>query len=98
MIHEAKAQGATIEEALKNAREALNAPADADVHAELISRTVSIPFPIHLEHKINRIVSILRFHGHADACHHGKEAFSRTTFDIPYSYEDDEDEDEDDVF
>jgi spoIIIJ-associated protein len=37
MIHEAKAQGATIEEALKNAREALNAPADADVHAELIS-------------------------------------------------------------
>ena len=37
MIHEAKAQDATIEEALKNAREALNAPADADVHAELIS-------------------------------------------------------------
>lgn len=37
MIHEVTAQGATIEEALKNAREALNAPADADVHAELIS-------------------------------------------------------------
>ncbi|MBP5212515.1 MAG: KH domain-containing protein, partial [Pyramidobacter sp.] len=40
MIHEAKAQGATIEEALHNAREALNAPADADVHTELISHPV----------------------------------------------------------
>jgi spoIIIJ-associated protein len=40
MIHEAKAQGATIEEALQNARDALNAPADADVHVELISQPV----------------------------------------------------------
>jgi spoIIIJ-associated protein len=40
MIHEAKAQGATIEEALQNARAALNAPADADVHVELISQPV----------------------------------------------------------
>ena len=40
MIHEAKAQGATIEEALENARVALNAPADADVHTELISHPV----------------------------------------------------------
>ena len=38
MIHEVTAQGATIEEALQNAREALHAPADADVHVELISQ------------------------------------------------------------
>ena len=37
MIHEITAQGATIDEALQNARDALNAPADADVHVELIS-------------------------------------------------------------
>ena len=40
MIHEAKAQGATIDEALQNAKDALNAPADADVHVELISQPV----------------------------------------------------------
>ena len=38
MIHEVTAQGATIEEALQNAREALHAPADADVHVELIAQ------------------------------------------------------------
>ena len=38
MIHEVTAQGATIEEALQNAREALHAPADADVQLELITR------------------------------------------------------------
>ena len=37
MIHEAKAQGATIEEALQNAKEALNAPANADVHVEVLT-------------------------------------------------------------
>lgn len=38
MIHEVTAQGATIEEALQNARDALHAPADADVHVELIAQ------------------------------------------------------------
>ena len=38
MIHEVTAQGATIDEALQNAREALHAPADADVHVELIAQ------------------------------------------------------------
>ncbi len=37
MIHEATATGATVEEALANARAALNAPALADVHTEIIS-------------------------------------------------------------
>lgn len=37
MIHEATATGATVEEALSNARAALNAPALADVHTEIIS-------------------------------------------------------------
>ena len=37
MIHEATATGATVEEALQNARAALNAPALADVHTEIIS-------------------------------------------------------------
>ena len=37
MIHEVTAQGATNDEALQNAREALHAPADADVHLELIT-------------------------------------------------------------
>lgn len=37
MIHEATAIGATVEEALANARAALNAPALADVHTEIIS-------------------------------------------------------------
>lgn len=36
MIHEAKGQGATIEEAIENAKAALNAPAGADVHSEII--------------------------------------------------------------
>lgn len=38
MIHEVTAQGATIEEALQNARDALHAPAGADVHVELIAQ------------------------------------------------------------
>lgn len=37
MIHEATATGATVEEALSNARAALNAPALADVHTEIIA-------------------------------------------------------------
>lgn len=37
MIHEATATGATIEEALQNARNALNAPASADVRTEIIA-------------------------------------------------------------
>lgn len=37
MIHEATATGATVEEALSNARAQLNAPALADVHTEIIS-------------------------------------------------------------
>lgn len=37
MIHEAKGQGATIEEAIANAKAALNAPAGADVHSEVIT-------------------------------------------------------------
>ncbi len=37
MIHEATATGATVEEALANARAALGAPALADVHTEIIS-------------------------------------------------------------
>jgi len=37
MIHEATATGATVEEALSNARAALGAPALADVHTEIIS-------------------------------------------------------------
>ena len=37
MIHEAKATGATIEEALSKAKAALNAPENADVHTEIIS-------------------------------------------------------------
>ena len=37
MIHEATATGATVEEALQNARAALNAPALADVHTEIIA-------------------------------------------------------------
>lgn len=37
MIHEAKATGATIEEALANAKAALNAPETADVRTEIIS-------------------------------------------------------------
>ena len=37
MIHEATATGATVEEALANARAALNAPALAEVHTEIIS-------------------------------------------------------------
>ena len=37
MIHEATATGATVEEALSNARAALNAPALADVRTEIIS-------------------------------------------------------------
>ncbi len=37
MIHEAKATGATIEEALANAKAALNAPESADVHTEILS-------------------------------------------------------------
>lgn len=37
MIHEAKGQGATIEEAIENAKAALNAPAGADVHSEIIT-------------------------------------------------------------
>lgn len=37
MIHEAKGQGATIEEAIENAKAALNAPAGADIHSEIIT-------------------------------------------------------------
>lgn len=37
MIHEAKGQGATIEEAIANAKAALNAPAGADVHSEIVT-------------------------------------------------------------
>ncbi len=37
MIHEAKGQGTTIEEAIANAKAALNAPAGADVHSEVIT-------------------------------------------------------------
>ena len=37
MIHEATATGATVEEALSNARAALNAPTLADVHTEIIA-------------------------------------------------------------
>lgn len=37
MIHEATATGATVEEALANARAALGAPALADVHTEIVS-------------------------------------------------------------
>ncbi len=37
MIHEATATGATVEEALANARAALNAPELADVHTEIVS-------------------------------------------------------------
>ncbi len=37
MIHEAKGQGATIEEAIENAKAALNAPAGADVHSEIVT-------------------------------------------------------------
>lgn len=37
MIHEAKGQGSTVEEAIANARAALNAPADAEVHSEVIT-------------------------------------------------------------
>lgn len=37
MIHEATATGATVEEALKNARAALNAPVLADVHTEIVA-------------------------------------------------------------
>lgn len=37
MIHEATATGATVEEALSNARAALNAPALADVHTEILA-------------------------------------------------------------
>lgn len=37
MIHEAKATGATIDEALAKAKAALNAPETADVHTEVIS-------------------------------------------------------------
>lgn len=36
MIHEAKGQGATIEEAIENAKAALNAPAGADVRSEIV--------------------------------------------------------------
>ena len=36
MIHEAKGQGATIEEAIANAKAALNAPAGAEVHSEIV--------------------------------------------------------------
>ena len=36
MIHEAKGQGATIEEAISNAKAALNAPAGAEVHSEIV--------------------------------------------------------------
>ena len=36
MIFEAKAQGATVEEALANAKAALNAPEDADVQVEIL--------------------------------------------------------------
>ena len=37
MIHEAKGQGSTVEEAIANARAALNAPAGAEVHSEVIT-------------------------------------------------------------
>lgn len=37
MIHEAKGQGTTIEEAIANAKAALNAPAGADVHSEIVT-------------------------------------------------------------
>lgn len=37
MIHEAKGQGATVEEAIANAKAALNAPEGADVHAEIVT-------------------------------------------------------------
>lgn len=37
MIHEATATGATVEEALANAQKALNAPALAEVHTEILS-------------------------------------------------------------
>lgn len=37
MIHEATATGVTVEEALENARAALNAPALADVHTEILA-------------------------------------------------------------
>ena len=37
MIHEAIATGATIDEARKNAEVQLNAPADAEVHTEIVS-------------------------------------------------------------
>ena len=37
MIHEAKGQGATIEEAIANAKAALKAPAGADVHSEIVT-------------------------------------------------------------
>lgn len=37
MIHEATATGATVEEALSNARAALNAPTLADVHTEIVA-------------------------------------------------------------